>query len=146
MKPNKKVVNFLDVKLNLRTNTFCPYRKPNDTTKYINVKSNHPPTVIKGVPKAINQRLSRISSSEKEFDEAKETYQKALDESGFKYTLKYQNTEEDKENKKKKKKKKKRNILWYNPPFNMTVTTKIGKRFLALLDLHFPKKNTNYTS
>ena len=140
-KPNKKVVNFLDVKLNLRTNTFCPYRKPNDTTKYINVKSNHPPTVIKGVPKAINQRLSRISSSVKEFDEAKETYQRALDESGFKYTLKYQNPEEDKENKKKKKKKKKRNILWYNPPFNMTVTTKIGKRFLTLLDTHFPKKH-----
>ena len=73
--------------------------------------------MIKGVPKAINQRLSRISSSEKEFDEAKETYQKALDESGFKYTLKYQNPEEDKENKNKKKRKKKAQHTMVQPTF-----------------------------
>ena len=142
-KPDIKIVNFLDVKLNLKTNTFCPYRKPNDTTKYVNTKSNHPPTVIKGIPRAINQRLSRISSSEKKFDEAKEPYQNALNESGYRYTLKFQNPEDDKENnnKKRRKKKKKRNILWYNPPFNMTVTTKIGRKFLSLLDTHFPKKH-----
>ena len=45
--PNTKIVNFLDVRLNLTSNTFCPYKKPNDTTMYVYTKSNHPPTVLK---------------------------------------------------------------------------------------------------
>ena len=39
----------------------------------------------------------------------------------------------------KKSRKRKRDILWYNPPFNAAVTTNIGKRFLGLIDTHFPK-------
>ena len=30
---------------------------------------------------------------------------------------------------------------WYNPPFNMAVKTKVGKKFLKLLETHFPKEN-----
>ena len=37
-----------------------------------------------------------------------------------------------------KEKKNKRKILWYNPPYNSSVATNIGKRFLSLLDTHFP--------
>ena len=44
--PNLIIVNFLDVKMNLDSGRFCPYRKPNDTPKYVNVKSNHPPNVL----------------------------------------------------------------------------------------------------
>ena len=32
----------------------------------------------------------------------------------------------------------KRKIIWFNPPFSKSVSTKIGKSFLSLLDLHFP--------
>ena len=38
----------------------------------------------------------------------------------------------------KQKKKRKRNILYYNPPFSSSLTTKFGKLFLQLLDKHFP--------
>ena len=35
----------------------------------------------------------------------------------------------------------KRHILWFNPPYNYTVTTNVGKEFLALLDKCFPPGN-----
>ena len=38
---------------------------------------------------------------------------------------------------KKRKRKRRRKIIWYNPPFNLTVTTDIGKKFFTLLDHHF---------
>ena len=34
--------DFLDVRLNLETNEYRPYRKPNDHPVYIDVRSNHP--------------------------------------------------------------------------------------------------------
>ena len=33
----------------------------------------------------------------------------------------------------------KRNIIWYNPPYNLSMTTDFGKQFLQLIDKHFPK-------
>ena len=48
-KPDNKIVDFLDVKLNLKTSTISRYREPHDITIYINTKRNHPPTVIKGI-------------------------------------------------------------------------------------------------
>ena len=49
--------------------------------------------------------------------------------------------EKPKPEKKQKKKRGRRNILWYNPPYNMTVTTNLGEKFLDLIKTHFPKKN-----
>ena len=134
--PNIKIVNFLDVKLNLTINTFCPYKKPNDTTMYVHTKSNHPPTVLKEIPKSINKRLSKISSTEREFNAAKDEYQKALNESGHKYKLTYEKPKD-----KEKTKKSKRDIIWYNPPFNLAVRTNVGRKFLSLIDKHFPKSS-----
>ena len=37
------------------------------------------------------------------------------------------------------KKKRKRDIIWFNPPYNSEVSTNIGKKFLELIDQHFPK-------
>ena len=55
---NTKVVNFLDVKLNLAKSKYLPYNKPGNIPLYINKKSNHPPRIIKNIPKSINKRLS----------------------------------------------------------------------------------------
>ena len=41
MKTNLKSVDFLDIRLNLRDNTYQPYRKPNSEPIYINKSSNH---------------------------------------------------------------------------------------------------------
>ena len=39
----------------------------------------------------------------------------------------------------------KRKIIWFNSPFSKYVSTKIGKSFLTLLDLHFPKNHIYYS-
>ena len=56
-------VDFLDVTLDLHTEQFRPYRKPNDVPLYIHKHSNHPPHVIKNLTLSVNNRLTRISSS-----------------------------------------------------------------------------------
>ncbi|KAJ8037403.1 hypothetical protein HOLleu_18211 [Holothuria leucospilota] len=58
---NKKIVNFLDITLDLRTSTYKPYVKPN-IPLYVHKQSNHPPLIIKNIPESINRRLSNISS------------------------------------------------------------------------------------
>jgi len=35
-------VDFLDINLNLRNNTYLPYKKPNDSMLYVHTSSNHP--------------------------------------------------------------------------------------------------------
>ena len=44
---SSKVVNFLDVTLNLSNNTYKPFLKTDQYPFYINVNSNHPKTIIK---------------------------------------------------------------------------------------------------
>ena len=65
---NLKVVNFLDVTLDLNTGTYRPYAKPNSNPIYVNVDSNHPPNIIKQIPSMIANRISRISSNKDTFD------------------------------------------------------------------------------
>ena len=75
---NKKVVNFLDVTLDLNSGKFKPYSKPTNTPLYVHSKSNHPPSIIKNIPESVNRRLSEISSDEQVFHEAAPPYQEAL--------------------------------------------------------------------
>ena len=58
---NLPKVNFLDITMDLLSETFQPFRKPNDNPLYINSKSNQPGHIIKNLPNAINRRLSEIS-------------------------------------------------------------------------------------
>ena len=44
---NLHIVNFLDVTLNLTDGSYFPYRKPDNTTQYIDARSNHPPSIIR---------------------------------------------------------------------------------------------------
>ena len=44
---------------------------------------------MRNIPAGINRRLSSISSDEKSFDREAPPYQKALDESGYNYRLKF---------------------------------------------------------
>ena len=37
--------------------TYHPYRKSNEETDYIHVNSDHPPSIIKEIPRAIEKRL-----------------------------------------------------------------------------------------
>ena len=84
--------DFLDVTFNLTSGKFFPYRKPNNMPLYINVKSNHPPSIIKD-NKMINKRLSDLSCNEEEFDKAEPLYEKSLHESGCKTSMSHAQTE-----------------------------------------------------
>ena len=127
--------DFLDVTFNLTTCKFFPYRKPNNIPLYINVKSNHPPSIIKDLPKMVNKRLSDLSCNKEEFDKAKPLYEKSLHESGYKISMSYAQTEV------KNSRNRSRNIIWFNPPFSQNVKTNIGKLFLKLVKKHFPKRH-----
>ena len=67
---NLKIVNFLDITLNLNNGKFYPFRKPNDNPVYINKQSNHPPTIIRHLPASISRRITTISNDEDIFNEA----------------------------------------------------------------------------
>ena len=44
-KDNLKVVNFLDMELDITNGTYRPYRKHTDNPTYININSNNPPNI-----------------------------------------------------------------------------------------------------
>jgi len=63
---NLKVVDFLD--MNLNTETYQSYKKPNDSLMYINTSFNHPAQLLRQLPSSINDRLSKNSSNEDIFN------------------------------------------------------------------------------
>ena len=162
---NKKVVNYLDVTLDINSNTYRPYKKPNDTPLYVHKKSNHPPSIINNIPKGINNRLADLSASNTIFKAAAPEYQQALKASGHKHVLSFEghqnrkrnveqnervsssdskDTEKEQLNEKTRdtlrtSTKRRRKIIWYNPPFEGTVATNIGKEFFKILDESFPE-------
>ena len=130
---NKKVVNYLDVTMNLNNGSFKPYRKPDDEINYIHAESDHPPNIIKQLPLSVEARLSTLSSSKKMFDEVKGQYQEALTKNGYKHQLRY-NPPAKAANRNSRKRK----VIWFNSPDSKSVETNIGKKFLALVSKHFP--------
>ena len=135
---NKKIIDFLDITMNLKTGEHKPYMKPNNTPLYVHKQSNHPPNIIKNIPESINRRLSNISSNEKIFKKAIPPYQDALKKSGYDYKLEYKPTINQNN---KPKNNRKRNITWFNPPYSKHVASNIGKQFLNLIDMCFPPTN-----
>ena len=133
IKSNLKIVDFLDVTLNLTDSTYKPYHKPNDEICYIHKESNHPPSITKQLPISIETRLSKLSSNEKVYNESVSIYQEALDKSGYNHKLTFQKTSANNTQRRQRK----RNIIWFNPPFSKSVVTKIVKAFLRLIDKHF---------
>ena len=138
---NLRIVNFLDVELNLDTSTYQPYRKPDNNPIYLDKNSNHPKTVLDQLPKSIAKRISDISSNESVFNKSIPLYQEALKKSAFKEKLCYTMYENAGDNNREEKKRRKRKIIWFNPPFSMNVKTNVGKTFLKLVRKHFPRGN-----
>ena len=129
---NLPSTDFLDITLDLRTGKYSPFRKPGTTPLYVHAKSNHPPSVIKEIPRMIEKRLSDLSCDEGEFDKTKSTYEEALASSGHPSKLQFQPPTQ------RKKRIRHRNVTWFCPPYSDNVKTPIGKIFLRLLRKHFP--------
>ena len=81
--------------------------------------------------------LSNLSSAEIIFKESTTHYGNNLRQSGYNKKLTYKLTDINHQ----KHSKHKRKIILFYAPFSKNVSTKIGKSFLSLLDLHFPKNH-----
>ena len=132
---NIKVTDFLDMQLDLRKDSFKPFRKDSKPPVYINNKSNHPPSIKKELPKMIAERISKLSSSEEIFNAEAPIYKEALKSAGFSEIFPYADN-----NKKKRRRQRGRRVTWFNPPFSETVETKVAAKFLSLIDKHFKGK------
>ena len=142
---NNKIVNFLDVTLDLSNNSYKPFIKTDQHPSYINVNSNHPKIIIKQVSKAVNLRICKLSANEKIFKESSKMYIDALKNSSFKEEFRYleENIPNDinKENNKYDHKNRKRKIICFNSPFCRLASINEGKYFLKLIDKHFKHDN-----
>ena len=127
-----RTTDYLDTTLSLEDGTHRPYTKPNKSIKYISVESNHPPEIIKNLPKMIAKRISMLSSNQKIFEDAIEPFERALKESGYNDTLAYEQKTV------KKTRCRTRDVCGYNPPFSMNVRTRIGGTVFYLLSKYFP--------
>ena len=112
--------------------------KKGDEPRYVHVMSNHPPAVIKAIPKGINQRLSTISSDKQSFEKMVQPYQDALKRSGYDHRLVYRQTDDSNG---KRQRGRKRNITWFNPPFDMRVEKPIGKQLFKAINDYFPESH-----
>ena len=130
--------DFIDVTFDLATGKSFLFRKSNNQPLYINVKSNHPPNILRDLPSMMNKRLSDLSCNEEEYEKAKPLYETALNESGYKTTLAYTKTTNVNN------RNRARNIIWFNPPHSQNVKTNIGKAFIKLVKKHFPRVHKLY--
>ena len=122
VKTKKTSINFLDINFCLNSESYQPYRKPNDEPFYINRTSTHPPTILSRLPQTISKKISSLSSNYKLFSRAAPIYNAALENAGYTERVKY----DSKINENKPSRNRKRNIIWYNPPYNKSVSTNIG--------------------
>ena len=64
--------------------SYRPYRKPDNGTRFINAKSDHPPSVLKQIPAAISKRICTSLSNKQIFQNAAPYYDNVLEDSGYK--------------------------------------------------------------
>ena len=133
IKSNLKIVDYLDITFNLNDSSYRPYNKPNNKPLYVNVESNHPPNIIKQIPKSISNRLSTNSCNKTVFDEASKYYNEVLGQCGYSEKLSYYNTNGNNNRNHNRSK----NIIWFNSPYDRSVETKVGEAFLKLVKRHF---------
>ena len=84
-----QIVNFLGITLNLSDETYAAYMKPNNVPLYIHCNSNHPPTIIKQIPKSINKRISSLLANHSSFESTAPVYREALKCSDYKDPFTY---------------------------------------------------------
>ena len=128
----------LDVRFNLISGLYTPYKKPNGNLLYINALSDHIPQIVKQLTNSINKKLCGNSDNEQVFNTVKLVYKNALLKSGYKSSIKFSEANHHYNSKKTQK------MIWFNPPFSQTVKTNVPKLFFRLLDKHFPKSHLLY--
>ena len=145
---NLKIVDFLDVTLNLNNSPFKPYSKNDSASTYVNIDFNHPRSVLRQIPIAVNQRINRLSSCKIIFAESKSIYDDALKNSGFQGRLGHvipvdpgskgkSNSsgtrtlvkvgDNNNNHSNRRGRNRLRKVIWFNPPFYKLTNINIGK-------------------
>ena len=106
--------------------------KPTIFPRYVNAKSNHPPSILKEIPKSVSKRISSNSCNKQVFNAAVPFYNNILDKCWYSEKLTFEKEQYTSTG---------RNIIWYKPPFSKNVKTNIAKQFLHLLDKHFGRNH-----
>ena len=135
---NTKIVNCLDLSVNLNNSNYKPYHKLDIEILYIHKDWNHPPNILKQTPTLAEQRIITLSTNETIFNESKEIYQKALEKAGYQQTLNYHPANENVSNKKQNRK---WNVIWFNHNHKKRKDSLEGSldRVLLGAELKFPK-------
>ena len=144
IKTNLTSVDFRDIRLNLRDNTYQLYGKPNSEPIYIKKGSNHHKNIIKDLPNTIEKRLSDTSCNEEVFEAALPIYEEALRKGGFNEKLNHTENNSDNTQKKEVKRRRKYNIIWFNPPYSANVKTNMEKVFFRTLKKNFLRNHLFY--
>ena len=121
-------------------------------------------SVLRQIPNAVNQRINKLSSCKKIFEENKSRYDDALEDSVFQVRLEYLTLVDlisrvknnnggtrtlikvgeiinNISHEKRQGKNRNRKVVWFNPPFCRLANINIGQYFLHLLDKHFNRDN-----
>ena len=130
---NIKTTDFLDVQFCLESGTHKPFKKDSSLPLYVPFLSNHPKHIKKEIPRMISKRLSDLSSSKDIFMSESPIYNEALRVAGYKEELEFH------EHKSENRRQRKRKSVWFNPPYNDQVSTNVARKFLSMIDRHFPK-------
>ena len=131
---NMQVTDFLDVLFDLKQGTHRAWVKPEQVIHYVHRESNHPAHILKNIPAEVERRLSLLSTNEEMFEAAKWPFQDALRRAGYNQNLKYIANK----GRRTSKRTRRRRIIWFNPPFCLSVKSNLGRQFLQLLDRSFP--------
>ena len=110
---NKKVAQFLDAEFDIENKTYKPIIKPGDVLLYVNRNSDHPESILKNIPLAVNKRISALSSNEEIFNSVAPLFQNALEKAGYSFKMRF-NTEDH--NTKKKSRNRNIDVLRFNHP------------------------------
>ena len=135
---NLKIVDYLDIMFDSTTGLFKPYNKTNNVPRYVNAKSNHPPSTLKEIPKSVSKGISSNFCNEQVFNAAAPFYDDILDQCGYSEKITF-----EKEQFTHERRNRGRKTIWYshNSPFSKNVKTNIAKQFLHLLDKHFGRNH-----
>ena len=107
--------------------TYRPFKKLNDNSKYLHRDSHHPIKIIESVPRTVAHRINMLCSSNEIFTNVKRDYENDLKSQGYKdVTLVFKPPENIEERKarseiKKIKAKSSRDIQWFVPTYTKQV-------------------------
>ena len=138
IKCNLKIVDNLDITFYLTTGLFKPYNKASNIPRHVTAKSDHPPSILKEIPKSVSKRIFSNSCNGQVLNAAAPFCKNILDKYGYSEKITFQ-----KEQYKHERKNRRRKIVQYNPPFSKNAKTNIVKQFLHLLDKRF-RRNHKY--